>query len=40
MDYETVSLNYVQYLHSIGEEKGSVQVAKRCTKRLRKLLKK
>lgn len=38
--FETVALNYVQFLHSIGDEKGSLQVAKRCTKRLKKLLKK
>ena len=40
VDFETVALNYVQFLHSIGDEKGSLQVAKRCTKRLKKLLKK
>ena len=37
---ETVAWNYVQFLHSIEDEKGSLQVAKRCTKRLKKLLRK
>lgn len=37
-DYETVSLNYVQFLQAIGDDKGSVQVAKRCSKRLKKFL--
>jgi hypothetical protein len=38
VDFETVSLNYVQFLQSIGDEKGAVQVAKRCTKQLKKLM--
>ena len=38
-DYETVALNYVQFLKAIGDEKGAVQVAKRSSKRLKKLLK-
>lgn len=40
VDFETGALNCVQFLHSIEDEKGSLQVAKRCTKRLKKLLKK
>jgi hypothetical protein len=38
VDYETVALNYVQFLQSTGDEKGALQVAKRSTKRLKKLL--
>lgn len=38
-DYETVALNYVQFLQSMGDEKGAVQVAKRSAKLLKKLLK-
>lgn len=38
-DYETVALNYAQFLRAIGEEKGALQVAKRSSKKLKKLLK-
>lgn len=38
-DYETVALNYAQFLRAIGKEKGALQVAKRSSKKLKKLLK-
>ena len=38
VDYETVALNYVQFLQAIGDKKGALQVAKRSTKRIKKLL--
>ncbi len=40
VDYETVALNYVQFLQATGDGKGAVQVAKRSTKLLRKLMEK
>lgn len=38
VDYETVALNYMQFLQAIGDQKGALQVARRSTKRLKRLL--
>ena len=37
-DYETVALNYAQFLKASGDEKGALRVAKRSSKKLKKLL--